>query len=95
MKWLATTGLTYEPEYMCAVMCLLCLFIQGGHSFIIFVKLLVKIQKYLEWVMNEKFETVKCNKKQVYYIITHPVVCNFSYACYKIKVCTTSFRYTI
>jgi hypothetical protein len=75
-------------------MCLLCLFIHGAYSFIIFDKLLLKT-KYLEWVLNEELHTVKCNKKQVIYILTHPVVCNYSHACYKIKVCTTSFRYTI
>jgi hypothetical protein len=76
-------------------MCLLCLFTQGAYSFIIFVKLLLKTQKYLELVLNEELQTVKCNKKQVIYIITHSVVCSFPYVCYKIKVCTTSFGYTI
>jgi len=75
-------------------MCLLCLFIHGAYSFIISVKLLLKTLKYLEWVLNEELQTVKCNKKQVIYIITH-LVCNFSYAYDKIKVCTTSFRYPI
>ena len=75
-------------------MCLLSLFTHGAYSFIIFVKLLLKREKYLEWVLNEELQTGKCNKKQVIYIITH-LVCSFSYVCYKIKVCTTSFRYTI
>jgi len=79
---------------MCAVICLLCLFIHGAYSFIISVKLLLTTQKYLEWVLKEELQTMKCNKKQVIYIITNPVVCNFSYAYYKIKLCTTSFRYS-